>query len=461
MLNRILLVDDDPEMGAMLQSSLNRRGLEAVFRPSAHEALDYLRDHDVQAVVTDLRMKGLDGIQLCDRLVTNHPNLPVVVMTAFGTLDAAVAAMRAGAADFLAKPFKPDALRAVLERVLEHKRLVEEVNRLRERMENHGLLEELIGSSPAIRELSQVIVRVAASHASVLISGETGTGKELVARAIHEHSDAKDGPFVAINCAAVPAALLESELFGHERGAFTDARETRAGLFQKARGGTVFLDEVGDMPPELQAKLLRVLQERTVRPVGSDREVPIEVRILAATHRNLEQEVAAGQFREDLYYRLNVVNLTVPPLRERGNDVLLLAQHFLDRFARASHKEVHGFSSSAAQRLLEYDWPGNVRELSNTVERAVALTEHDRVIVDDLPPRLRNYTAELPATQAVREDPDTLETLQEVERLHIERVLAAVEGNKARAARILGLDRKTLYRRLDAYTSQQSSVLSD
>ncbi|HBP20439.1 MAG TPA: sigma-54-dependent Fis family transcriptional regulator, partial [Planctomycetes bacterium] len=289
--------------------------------------------------------------------------------------------------------------------------------------------------------------------------GETGTGKELMARAIHDSSPRAKGPFVALNCAAVPEALLESELFGHARGAFTSAAASRAGLFQHASGGTLFLDEVGDMPLGLQAKLLRVLQEQRVRPVGSDREVEVDVRLLSATHHDLEQAVQAGEFREDLFYRINVVHVSIPPLRERGNDVLLLAQHFLERFAGESHKAVEGFSSEAARRLLDYDWPGNVRELSNTVERAVALTDHDRIIVEDLPPKLRNYSgrageAALADRGGELDSPEVMLSLQELERRHIERVLAAVGGNKARAARILGLDRKTLYRRLDHYAEE-------
>lgn len=461
-MTRVLVVDDDPAMGAMLLSSLQRRGYEVRVSCSGAEALEVLAQESADAVVTDLRMKGLDGIQLCERLITNFPKLPVVVMTAFGSMDAAVAAMRAGAADFLAKPFKPDALALILERIVEHRNLVEEVSRLRERLAEPRPFSQILGKSPSIQALCQVLSRIALSSANVLISGETGTGKELAARAIHDHGERAGGPFVAINCAAVPEALLESELFGHAKGAFTDARTARSGLFQQASGGTVFLDEIGDMPLSLQSKLLRVLQERRVRPVGSDREVEVDVRVLSATHHDLEEGITEGSFREDLYYRLNVVNISVPPLRERGNDVLLLAQHFLERFSRESGKAVSGVSSEVARRLLDYHWPGNVRELSNTIERAVALTDHDRLIVDDLPAKLRNYEPLAPGASteergppAAAMSPDQLVSLQDLEREHIERVLAAVDGNKARAARILGLDRKTLYRRLDQYAAEE------
>ena len=461
----VLVVDDDPAMGAMLLSSLERRGYQVRVSHSGSEALELLAAESVDAVVTDLRMKGLDGIQLCERLLTNYPKLPVVVMTAFGSMDAAVAAMRAGAADFLAKPFKPDALNLILERIVEHRNLVEEVSRLRERLAEPRSFSQILGRSPAIQSLCQVLSRIALSAANVLITGETGTGKELAARAIHDHGERARGPFVAINCAAMPEALLESELFGHAKGAFTDARSARNGLFQQAGGGTIFLDEIGDMPLSLQSKLLRVLQERRVRPVGSDREVEIDVRVLSATHQDLEEGIAAGSFREDLYYRLNVVNIAIPPLRERGNDVLLLAQHFVERFSHESGKAVSGVSSEVARRLLDYHWPGNVRELGNTIERAVALTDHDRLIVDDLPAKLRNYQplesaapgagGQAGAAPAVPPMPDQLASLQDLEREHIERVLAAVGGNKARAARILGLDRKTLYRRLEQYAGEE------
>ncbi|MGE0709648.1 MAG: sigma-54-dependent transcriptional regulator [Planctomycetota bacterium] len=474
-MSHVLVVDDDAEMRAMLAAALRRRGYEVTTSRDANNALGELSQRSIDAIVTDLRMRGLDGVQLCDRVLANYPGLPVIVMTAFGSMDAAVAALRAGAADFLAKPFKPDVLDLTLRRVLAHQELVEEVSRLRERLEEEPpAFGEIVGQGAAVKELCQVLDRVAPTEANVLILGETGTGKELAARAIHERSPRAGRPFVALNCAAVPPALLESELFGHQRGAFTDARTARAGLFQRASGGTVFLDEIGDMPLTLQVKLLRVLQERTVRPLGSDKEVPVDVRLLAATHRDLEEAVASGDFREDLYYRLNVVQVQVPPLRARGNDVLLLAQHFLDRFAQQGHKPVTGFSTEVARRLLDYDWPGNIRELSNTMERAVALTDHDRVIVEDLPPKLRDYRA--PAAAALQEwsgsppaavtlpplpapsgeEAEELVPLQVVERRHIERVLEAVGGNKARAARILGLDRKTLYRRLEQWMAEGS-----
>jgi two-component system response regulator HydG len=298
-----------------------------------------------------------------------------------------------------------------------------------------------------------MIAQVSETDASVIISGESGTGKELVARALHRRSS-RSGPFVAINCAAMPAALLESELFGHVKGAFTDARTAREGLFLRANGGTLLLDEIGEMPLEMQAKLLRVLQESKVRPVGGDREIEFDTRILAATNRDIESEIEEGNFREDLYYRLNVVRIHVPPLRSRGRDVLLLAQSFVERIAKQTGKSVLGIASSAAQKLLEYDWPGNVRELENSIERAVVLTKFEDITVDDLPEKIRQHDS---GTLVVAGDnPEEMPTLAEMERRYVERVLKVVSGNKTHAARVLGLDRRTLYRKLERFEREQS-----
>jgi two-component system response regulator HydG len=307
----------------------------------------------------------------------------------------------------------------------------------------------MLGNSPAVRRVFDLVARVGDSDASVLISGESGTGKELVARAIHEHSSRREGPFLAINCAALPPTLLESELFGHTRGAFTDAKAARTGLFVQAEGGTLLLDEIGEMPLEMQPKLLRALQERTVRPLGGNSEVPFNVRVLASTNRDLEAEVEARRFREDLYYRIHVVSIDVPPLRERGADTLLLSQHFIDRFAARSNRSVRGIAPAAADKLLAYNWPGNVRELENCMERAVALMRTHEITVEDLPEKVRNYQ---PAHEVLAvHDPSELITVDELERRYIQRVLALVSGNKSRAAQILGFDRRTLYRKIERY----------
>ncbi|RMG09064.1 MAG: sigma-54-dependent Fis family transcriptional regulator [Planctomycetota bacterium] len=309
-----------------------------------------------------------------------------------------------------------------------------------------------------MRRLCDLIRRIAPSSTSVLLIGETGTGKELVARAIHENSPRRDRPFVAINCAAIPEALLESDLFGHARGSFTGASHPRRGLLQAASGGTVFFDEIGDMPLGLQAKVLRAFQERKVRPVGSDEEVPIDVRVLSATHRDLDRETAAGRFREDLLYRLNVIRLDIPPLAARGDDILLVARHYLERFARENGKAILGFSPGAIQKLLAYRWPGNIRELSNCIERAVALSTREVLLEEDLPDAVRSYRPAPEKLASEHAPAEALLTLAELERRYILQVLEVTGGNKARAARILGLDRKTLYRKLNTYRAQDAAA---
>ncbi|MCA1665793.1 MAG: sigma-54 dependent transcriptional regulator, partial [Myxococcales bacterium] len=335
------------------------------------------------------------------------------LITAFGSLDTAVAAIRAGAYDFIAKPFEIDVLTLTLERAVQHKRLREEVKRLRAVVAQGRSGTPALGESPAMRRLEELIARVADSDASVLISGESGTGKEVVARALHARGHRARGPFVALNCAAVPEALLESELFGHVRGAFTDARSDRAGLFVQASGGTILLDEIGEMPLGLQPKILRALQERVVRPVGGAVEVPFDARIVAATNRDLETMVEEGRFRDDLYFRVNVIQLDIPPLRARGNDILLLAQQFLDVYAARAKKSVGALTPEVAQRLLAYSWPGNVRELSNCMERAVALARFDRITVDDLPERVHQFRSHHVLDPG--DDPASLVPLEEVD----------------------------------------------
>jgi two-component system response regulator AtoC len=442
---RILVVEDEREMRALLEKGLARRGFQPSVRGSADEAFALLEAEDFDTVLTDLRMPGMDGLALCERIVLNRPDIPVVVVTAFGTLETAVAAIRAGAYDFVTKPVDLDALTLVLERAVQHRALRDEVRRLRRALGDVSADGGVVGESPALRRVYELIDRVADSDASVLVTGESGTGKEVAARALHARSRRNPGPFVAINCAAMPEALLESELFGHAKGAFTDAKAARTGLFIKASGGTLFLDEVGEMPLALQPKLLRALQERTVRPVGGDTELPFDARIVAATNRDLELAVEEGRFREDLYYRLNVIGLELPPLRARGNDILLLAQRFLEHFAARSGKRVVGLSPAAAQRLLAYSWPGNVRELQNCIERAVALTSYEQLTVEDLPERIRDYRA---ASPAQGNDMSELVSLEEMERRYIQRVLDTVGGSRTLASRILGVDRKTLYRKL-------------
>jgi len=447
MAGRVLLVEDDEEAAFLLRDALQRRGMVVHVVARGAQATQVLTESDWDVVVTDVQLDGMSGIELCSYIAEHRPDLPVVVVTGHGNLDTAVAAIRAGAYDFITKPIAIDSFVLTLNRAINHRQLKNELHRLRQVVAQNKRLGDIIGDSPAIRRVFDLVERVADSDASVLITGESGTGKELVARAVHSHSSRKNAPFVAINCAAMPATLLESELYGHVRGAFTDAKQAHQGIFLQANGGTVFLDEVAEMPLEMQAKLLRVLQERKVRPVGGDSEIAFNARLITATNRDLESETEAGRFRSDLYYRINVVHISLPPLRARREDVLMLAQHFLKNYSATEGKQVVGISSPAARKLLEYDWPGNVRELENCIERAVALTRMSEIGLDDLPDKIRQHKSNqiVLSTDNLGE----LITLAEMEQRYIRHVLAAVGGNKSQAARVLGLDRRSLYRRLD------------
>jgi len=456
---RILIVDDEVEMCRLLMADLNLRGFSCEFSTSASEALEMVRAGDYDAVLTDLVMPELSGVELCDRIVANSPEVPVVVMTAFGSMDAVIEILRASAFDFVPKPLDTDFLTLVLRRAVDHRRLVESVRRLSHPVDTSDGFPDLLGRGRAMQEVKRHVLQVAPTDVSVLITGESGTGKELVARAICQASKRKEKPFVVVNCAALPAALMESELFGHERGAFTDAREARKGLFREAHGGTLFLDEVGEIPLELQPKLLRALEDRNIRPVGSSVERAVDVRIVAATNRDLPDAVAEGSFREDLYYRIHVVEIALPPLRERGADVIELANHFVVRFAHAFDKRVKGLSEEAAARLADYTWPGNVRELRNALERAVALTQHEKITVRDLPDAVRR-SASTPRFRGNRR-PGELPTLAELERDYILEVLSLVGDKRSEAARILGLDRKTLYRKLKRFEGTSTSKTAD
>ena len=449
---RILIVDDDRSMCDMLEDDLRRRGAAPACYTTASEAFDALTGEQFDVLLTDLNLPGMNGIELCQHAVANRPDVPVVVITGFGSLETAVAAIRAGAYDFVTKPVDTDILAISLERALKHRALREKVRILSEAVKQTERLDEQIGASRPMRALFEQLQRVADTEASVLISGESGTGKELVARALHSRSRRRDGPFVPVNCAALPEPLLESELFGHTRGAFTDAKVERKGLFVEAEGGVLFLDEIGDLPLPLQPKLLRALEERALRPVGGSREVPFDVRIIAATNSDLEFAVEEKRFREDLFYRVNVIQLNVPPLRARGTDVLLLAQHFIEQASARDDKRVAGLSDAAAERLLGYSWPGNVRELRNATEHAVALTRHEKIAVEDLPAKIRAYHSSHVLVTGF--NPTELVTMEEVERRYILHVLGAVGGKRAVAARVLGLDRKTLYRKLRLYEQQ-------
>ena len=447
---RVLAVDDEQETCDLLKMSLEREGYVVTTSTSAEQALELVGSVDFDLVITDLSMPEMGGLELCERVLGTRPNVPVIVITGQGSLDSAVGAMRVGAYDFITKPVDPKLLAVAAQRACRHKGLADEVKRLRTEVDiDDASIPTVIGSSSTMRRVFTLVQRVADSDAGVLIHGETGTGKELVAKAIHDQGRRKDGPFVAINCAAVPASLIESELFGHERGAFTDAKVQRTGLFLQADGGTLFLDEIGELPIEMQPKLLRALQEKKVRPVGSNREIPFDARLIAATNRVLEDEVYEKRFREDLFYRINVVKIDVPPLRERGGDVLHLARHFLAIYSERHGKPAMDLSPAAAEKLISYSWPGNVRELENCLDGAVALARTSHVDLDDLPEKVKSFRPERFVVSA--NQPEEIVTIDELERRYILRVLSLVGGNKSRAAQVLGFDRRTLYRKLERY----------
>jgi DNA-binding NtrC family response regulator len=445
----ILIVDDEQIMCEMLAEDLKRHGFQPTWCISSEKALDLLKTQSFDVLLADLNLPNMNGIELCERIVANRPDIPVIVITAFGSMETAIAAIRAGAYDFVNKPIDTEFLILALDRAVKHRSLQEKVKLLDRALQKSHRFDKLIGESPPMRKLMNRLQRVADTETSILITGETGTGKELVARALHKQSRRRKSPFVAVNCAALPHSLLESELFGYKRGAFTDAKADRRGLFLQAHGGTLFFDEIGDIPLSLQPKLLRSLEERSARPIGGTSEVPFDVRIIAATNRDIETAIEEGRFREDLYYRINVIQIDIPPLRERGTDILLLSRHFVEQFAIRADKNIAGISNTAAEKLLNYSWPGNVRELRNIIERAVVLTGYEKVSVDDLPEKIRDYKASRFLLES--DTPSELVPVQEVERRYILHVLKTVGGNKTLAAKMLGLDRKTLYRKLEQY----------
>lgn len=441
---RILVIDDDQRLCELIQGSLGREGWTVSCCSHGDDGITLALDQPYDAALVRLNLPDGSGLAVCQRLTSSLANMAVIVLASRGDMQTAVSALRAGAHDFLEAPIEMSELRACIERSVRDRYRKEATKRLTQsEPSRHGPVGKLLGASRAMLKVYDLIRRVSASETTVLLSGESGTGKELVAQALHETGGRAQGPFVAINCAAVPAQLLESELFGHVRGSFTDAASARKGLFEEADQGTLFLDEIGEMPLEMQPKLLRVLQERQLRPVGGNSLISVRTRIIAATNRNLEKQVDLGLFRSDLYFRLNVVPLRIPPLRQRGNDIMLLAEHFLRVSAERLGKQTTGISSEASHQLLEYDWPGNVRQLENVMERAVALARGELIAPQDLPDRIRTHVA-VAADESL---PDII-TLEQQERQHINYVLRRVNGNKTKAARLLGVDRRTLYRKL-------------
>ena len=439
----ILVADDDAVARELLVEVLTREGYRVRAAAGGAEAISAAESEVFDVALIDLRMPDVDGLAVLARIRALDPAPPVFILTAFAAIETTIEAIRQGAYDYLSKPFRVDEIKLAVRRVLETQRLVRENREFRQELRGRYGVERLIGQSPEMVEIYRLVARVAALETTVLIQGETGTGKELVARAIHYASPRAERPFVAIDCAALPESLFESELFGHERGAFTGAVGIRRGLLETADGSTCFLDEIGELPLGLQAKLLRVLQERVLRRVGGNEPIPVNLRLIAATNRDLRKRVEDGTFREDLYYRLNGVTIAMPPLRERGADIPLLAHDFMQRYAAAAGKALEGFTPEALALLSGYRWPGNVRELEHAVERAVALARSAVILPEDLPPEIRAETARAPELPAPRM------TLEEVKRWYVSAVLEETGGNKVRAADLLGIDRRTLYRILE------------
>ena len=450
MSGNLLVVDDDRAHLSMLRTILNGWGYQVTGVEDGTEAIAAVRGKPFDGVLMDVRMARVGGIEALREIKGYNPAIPVIIMTAFSSVDTAVEAMKRGAYDYLTKPLNFDDLRFTLERALEHMALAQENRSLREQLSADAVLGSIIGASKAMRDLLETAVTVAATEATVLITGASGTGKELIARAIHANSHRRKGPLVTVNCAALTDTLLESELFGHEKGAFTGADRKRDGRFMQAQGGTIFLDEVGEIPLHMQAKLLRAIQEREIQRVGGDTVLRVDVRIIAATNRDLLADVQAGRFREDLYYRLNVVNLRVPPLHERTEDVPLLARHFLEHFAGKNRKQLKGFTPAAMDVLVRYPWPGNVRELENALERAVIMTVGDYLTERELPP---NIVARVRGGETAESPHGGIAglPLEEIERAAIRETLRETGWNKSEAAKLLRITRTTLNSKIKKY----------
>jgi DNA-binding NtrC family response regulator len=442
----ILIVDDDEITCNLLEEVLSKEGYVVDKALNGREAIDKGENKPYDVVLTDIRMIDVDGMEVLRAYRQKSPDSIIIMMTAFGSIETAIRAIKEGAYDYVSKPFKLDEIKLTIRRALEQKRLLQENLFYRQELITKYKLENIVGRSPQMLQVYKTVARVAESRSTVLIAGESGTGKELVARAIHFNSPRSSKPYVAVDCGSLAETLLESELFGHVRGAFTGAVTNKKGLFEEADNGTCFLDEVGDISLAMQAKLLRVIQEHEIKRVGGTETTKIDVRIIAATNKNLEELVAEKKFREDLFYRLNVVSIHLPPLRERLDDIPFLADHFLRKYAAENEKPVSRISAEVLDLLLRYQWPGNVRELENVIERAVTLSPHSLILPEDLPRRLRVEPSEISATSL----PSQV-SLTELEKIYIKKVLEETGGNKKRAAYILGIDRRTLYRMAARY----------
>jgi len=444
MSHKILVVDDDLEMCRLLSEVLTEEGFSVLTTGESLEAAKILKKEEFDVLITDLKMKGLKGLDLLEEAKKIAPLTPVIIITAFGTIESAIQAMKMGAYDYVTKPFQMDEIVLTVKKALENRLLKKEVVRLKKEMESRYHFHQLIGKSASMQKIYDLIERIHESSNNVLITGESGTGKELVAKAIHYSGARKEGPFVAVNCAAIPETLLESELFGYKRGAFTDAKTDKKGLIFGATEGTLFLDEITEMSPLLQAKLLRVIEEKEVRPLGDTNAHAIDARIISASNRDMKDHIHQGRFREDLYYRLKVIDIELPPLRERREDIPLLVQHFMSKLGKEP-KRVSGVSEDALKILINYSWPGNVRELENIIQRAMTLSQREVILPEDLPISLLQEVDENLVEKGLR----VKYTLDQLEKEYIKKVLIEVGGNKSKAAERLGLDRKTLYRKLE------------
>ena len=444
---RILIVEDEAPMCELLMSFFSDKGYRVDAIQNGEGALGRLEEQDYALVITDIKLPGMSGLELLARIRVDWPEVAVIIMTAFSSISSAVEAMKLGAEDYIGKPFQLDELAITVEKALERLSLRREVKELRAEVRERYNFSNIVGRSKPMQQLFEVIKRIAARRdASALIIGSTGTGKELVARAIHYNSDRRDAPFMPINCSAIPETLLESELFGHQKGAFTGAHETRRGLIEEAQGGTVFLDEINTLSPNLQVKLLRVLQERVVRRVGGRENIPIDIRLVSASNQDLEDAVKRNEFRQDLYYRLNVVPVRLPDLKDRREDIPLLVHHFLQKFAQQHGEPARRFSNEGMRILMTHTWPGNVRELENAVEHALTMGSGEVLMPEDLPASVTT-----PERDIVEEATLDNVTLSEVERRYILRILEKMDGHQIKTAQILGIDRRTLYRRLRQY----------
>ena len=445
---RILIVEDDREMRQLLADLLGEEGYDVVVAPDGPSALERLHKESFDLTITDLMMPKMRGTDLVIKIKEIDPDAPVLLITAFGTIESAVEAMRAGAFHYVTKPFRAEEILLHVSRALEQRSLRKELQHLRTEIRGRYRFENIVGKSERMQEIFETVAHISDLVANVLIVGESGTGKELIARAIHQHSARVDNPFVPLNCAAIPETLLESELFGYMRGAFTDAKKDRRGLFQEANGGILFLDEISEIPLNLQAKLLRVIEDKEVRPLGANQGEKVDTRVISACNRDIENLVQEKRFRQDLYYRLNVIRIDLPPLRERAEDIPILVEHFMRKFAQQTKREVRGIDPDALAALMNHRWPGNVRELEHTIERAVLLGKETTLSTRDLPPQLRvRQDSALPLAEAISKG----YTLRDLEREYIARVIENTSGNKTAAAKILGLDRTTLYRKLEEY----------